>query len=81
MEYGSTKEKRKADDKRLSYLGTQLDLLLDQKKRYQQALWQVSDEVLNMNWDKVTDDDIEAADKRLVAAARGHGVSLAKDRS
>jgi hypothetical protein len=64
------KEKRRVDERRLSYLGTQLDLLLDQKKQYQQALWQVSDDILNMDLDKATDDELDDADKRLVLAAR-----------
>jgi hypothetical protein len=42
--------------------------LLNQKKKYQQALWQVSDDILNL--ENPTDKDCEAADKRLVEAAR-----------
>ena len=64
------KELERADERRLSYLGTQLDLLLDQEKKYQQALWQVSDDILDMDWPRVTDDEIDKADKRFVAAAR-----------
>jgi hypothetical protein len=61
-----TKEKAEADDRRLSYLGTQLDLLLNQKKKYQQVLWKVSDDILNMK----TKNERQAADERLVVAAR-----------
>ncbi len=57
-----------ADDRRLSYLGTKLDLLLNQKKQYQQALWQVSDDILKHK--NPTDKDYDEADKRLVEAGR-----------
>jgi hypothetical protein len=59
-------EKMDADERRLSYLGTQLDLLLNQKKVKQQALWKVSDEILNMP----TRAQRQDADPRLIAAAR-----------
>ncbi len=59
-----------ADSRQLSYLGTKLDLLLNQKKKYQKALWQVSDDILQMNVETASDDEIDAADKRLVEAAR-----------
>nr|WP_166305799.1 hypothetical protein [Bradyrhizobium sp. 2S1]MCK7671756.1 hypothetical protein [Bradyrhizobium sp. 2S1] len=58
--------KTDADYRRLSYLGTQLDLLLNQRKKYQQALWQVSDDILKME----TRDERQAQDERLVIAAR-----------
>jgi hypothetical protein len=51
----------------LAYLGTRLDLLLNQKK-YQQALWKVTDDILNLK--KATDAQYQAADKLLVEAAR-----------
>nr|BCF18273.1 hypothetical protein XF13B_49640 [Bradyrhizobium diazoefficiens] len=64
-----TKERANAvDDRRLSYLGTKLDLLLNQKKKYQQALWRVSDDILKH--ENPTDEDYDQADKQLVAAAR-----------
>ncbi|MCA6099179.1 hypothetical protein [Bradyrhizobium australafricanum] len=58
--------KTDADYRRLSYLGTQLDLLLNQRKKYQQALWQVSDDILKLD----TQNERQAQDERLVTAAR-----------
>jgi hypothetical protein len=62
------KEKADKDTRDLSYLGTKLDLLLNQKKKYQQALWQVSDDILNL--ENPTEKDYDKADKDLVVAAR-----------
>jgi hypothetical protein len=67
----AAKEKAEAaDNRQLSYLGTKLDLLLNQEKKYQKALWQVSDDILQMGVETATDDEIDEADKRLVEAAR-----------
>jgi hypothetical protein len=62
------KEKADKDTRDLSYLGTKLDLLLNQKKKYQQAMWQVSDDILKL--ENPTEDDYDKADKQLVVAAR-----------
>ncbi|OAF19652.1 hypothetical protein [Bradyrhizobium neotropicale] len=50
----------------MSYLGTQLDLLLNQEKPLQQKLWTISDEILNLKGK----DERQARDGDLVAAAR-----------
>ncbi|WP_316228622.1 hypothetical protein [Bradyrhizobium sp. SZCCHNR1045] len=60
------KEKDEADDRRLSYLGTQLDLLLNQKKQLQKTLWGISDEILGLD----TKEERQARDQALVEAAR-----------
>ncbi|CAL74418.1 hypothetical protein BRADO0475 [Bradyrhizobium sp. ORS 278] len=60
------REKDEADDRRLSYLGTQLDLLLNQKKPLQKALWGISDEILALD----TKEERQARDQALVEAAR-----------
>jgi hypothetical protein len=65
---GKAKEKADQDTRDLSYLGTKLDLLLNQRKKYQQALWQVSDDILKI--ENPTEDEYDKADKQLVAAAR-----------
>jgi hypothetical protein len=62
------KEKADKDTRDLSYLGTKLDLLLNQKKKYQQALWQVSDDILKL--EDPTEKDYDKADGELVVAAR-----------
>jgi len=62
------KEKADKDSRDLSYLGTKLDLLLNQKKKYQQALWQVSDDILKI--ENPTEDQYDNADRELVVAAR-----------
>jgi hypothetical protein len=65
------KEKDEADRRQLSYLGTKLDLLLNQKKKLQKALWQVSDDILKMTDARsLTEEELDEADKQLVAAAR-----------
>ncbi len=65
------KEKATADRRQLSFLGTKLDLLLNQEKKYQKALWQVSDDILRKtDIGHLTEEELEAADKQLVAAAR-----------
>lgn len=65
------KEKAAADRRQLSFLGTKLDLLLNQGKRYQKALWQVSDDILRKtDVGPLTEQELEAADKQLVTAAR-----------
>lgn len=55
-----------ADERRLSHLGTQLDLLLNQQKPLQQKLWKISDEILNLNTKK----ERQSKDEELVTAAR-----------
>jgi hypothetical protein len=62
----AAKQKAEVDELRLSYLGTQLDLLLNQKKPLRQVLWKISDEILNLE----TKDERQARDEELVAAAR-----------
>jgi hypothetical protein len=62
----AAKARYDADERRLALLGTQLDLLLNQKNDLHQRLWQVSDDILKIEgkynrW---------ARDKELVAAAR-----------
>jgi hypothetical protein len=65
------KEKTEADRRQLSYLGTKLDLLLNQKKDLQRALWQVSDDILKKaDARPLTEEELNAVDKQLVAAAR-----------
>jgi hypothetical protein len=61
-------EKTAADKRQLSYFGTKLDLLLNQEKKYQKALWQVSDDILKMV--SPSEEELNVADKRLVQAAR-----------
>jgi hypothetical protein len=60
------KAKWDEDERRLSYLGTQLDLLLNQEKPLQKALWAISDEILNLK----TKTERHAKDAELVVAAR-----------
>lgn len=62
------KKKQDEDNRKLSYLGTKLDLLLNQQKQYQKDLWQISDDILKLN--NPTDTELELADEKLVAAAR-----------
>ena len=65
------KEKIEADRRQLSYLGTKLDLLLNQNKKLQKALWQVSDDILKKTDARpLTEEELDEADKQLVAAAR-----------
>lgn len=65
------KEKAAADRRQLSFLGTKLDLLLNQEKKFQQALWRVTDEILKTTDVRpLSDEELDAADKHLVVAAR-----------
>ena len=61
-------EKQDKDRRQLSFLGTKLDLLLNQEKKYQKELWQVSDDIMKLP--EPTEADLEAGDKKLVEAAR-----------
>ncbi|MET4323608.1 hypothetical protein [Bradyrhizobium sp. RT5a] len=65
-ERNSLKAKWDEDERRLSYLGTQLDLLLNQEKPLQKALWAISDDILTLK----TKTDRQAKDADLVVAAR-----------
>lgn len=62
------KEQQDVDYRKLSFLGTKLDLLLNQEKKYQKDLWQVSDDIMKL--EKPTEADLDQADKKLVVAAR-----------
>jgi hypothetical protein len=57
------KEKADKDTRDLSYLGTKLDLLLNQKTKYQQVLWQVSDDILK--FENPSEEKYNNADKQL----------------
>jgi hypothetical protein len=59
-------QKAEGDSRRISYLGTQLDLLLDTKKKLQKDLWKVSDDILKLETKK----ERQALDTRLVEAGR-----------
>lgn len=65
-ELSALKTKWDVDERRLSHLGTQLDLLLNQEKPLQKALWATSDDILNLTTKK----ERQARDAELVAAAR-----------
>ncbi|MGY3563967.1 hypothetical protein ACVWXP_007292 [Bradyrhizobium sp. USDA 4463] len=65
-ERSALKVQWEADERRLSYLGTQLDLLLNQEKPLQKALWAVSDDILTLSTKK----ERQARDEELVVAAR-----------
>lgn len=65
-ELKALKAKWESDERRLSYLGTQLDLLLNRKKALQQRLWTISDEILNLKTKK----ERQTKDAELVNAAR-----------
>jgi uncharacterized protein YneF (UPF0154 family) len=58
--------KSEADERRLYYLGTQLDFLLNQEKPLQRELWKISDDILNLK----TKDERQERDEELVVAAR-----------
>jgi hypothetical protein len=65
-ELKALKAKWDTDERRLSYLGTQLDLLLNQQKPLQQNLWKISDDILILKTKK----ERQTKDGELVAAAR-----------
>jgi len=65
-ELKALKAKWDTDERRLSYLGTQLDLLLNQQKPLQQKLWKISDDILILKTKK----ERQTKDEELVAAAR-----------
>lgn len=60
------REKLEADERRLAFLGTQIDLLLNQEKPLQYALWQVSDKIIKLP----SKQERQQFDQELVKAAR-----------
>jgi hypothetical protein len=67
----SVREKTAVDRRQLSFLGTKLDLLLNQEKKFQKELWQVTDDILKRtDSGPLSESDLEIADKQLVIVAR-----------